>query len=97
MKKTTSERKIRELNLDEVQAILKDKQVLVSPEDDRNPVVIAAGLGYVGLVEVERVETGFYDSPDQSRMINAGRIVEPVAFGQRVMQAVPIEMTSDEL
>ncbi len=79
---------VESLNLREIIQLLESKKVLVAPEDGRNPVLIAASLGMVGLIELERVETGYFDKVDQSRMINHGRIVEPIAYGQRVMQAV---------
>jgi hypothetical protein len=78
---------IETLNLQTVIELLESKRVLVGLEDDRNPVVIAATLGLIELVEIERVETGYFNKVDQSRMITSGRIVEPIAYGQRVLQA----------
>lgn len=79
---------IETLNLQEIVKLLESSKVLIAPEDDRNPVVIAAGLGLVGLMEIETVQSGYFDGVDQSRMISHGRIVEPIAYGQRVLQAV---------
>jgi len=79
---------INELNLTYVERILALCGINVAPDSDRNPVFQAYLLGLVGLVEIERVETGYYDRADQSVMINDGQVVEPIAFGQRVLQAV---------
>ncbi len=76
------------LNMHQVQAVLRNKSVEISVDDYRNPIVIASRLGLVHLLEVERVETGFYDKIDQYKMLNEGQLVEPIAFGQRVLQAV---------
>jgi hypothetical protein len=76
------------LSLREVNELLRESKVEISPEDNRNPIVIAAALNIVNLVEVDRVETGFFNGVDQSRMITEGKIVLPVAFGQSVMQAI---------
>lgn len=78
------------LSLREVNELLRELRVEISPEDNRNPIVIAAALNIVNLVEVDRVETGFFNGIDQSRMITDGKIVLPIAFGQCVMQAIRI-------
>jgi hypothetical protein len=78
------------LSLREVNELLRESKVEISPEDNRNPIVIAAALNIVNLVEVDRVETGFFNGVDQSRMITDGKIVQSIAFGQCVMQAIRI-------
>ena len=81
---------IDRLNLAEVEGLLQEHKVLVSPEDDRNPIAIASSLGIIGLHEVERVESGHFDKVDQRRMLTHGLLIEPIAFGQCVLQAIRI-------
>ncbi len=85
MEKTTEPKRLK---LKEIEDLLSTKQVLVDPEDDRNPVAIAAFLGLIDLIEVDRVQTGYFDGVDQSRMITQGQIIRPIAYGQQVLQAV---------
>ncbi len=86
-----SDKQIKNLNLVEIEQILSARKVLVAPEDTRNPVVIAFFLELIGLEEIEVVETGYYNGVDQSKMITRGQIIQPVAFGQQVMQAISLE------
>lgn len=76
------------VTLRQIEGLLRTNRVEIALEDDRNPVVIAASLSLVELVELERVETGFFNGADQRRMITDGRIIVPIAFGQCVLQAV---------
>mgnify|MGYP001416588878 CR=1 FL=1 len=85
-----SEIEKRSLNLRQVVDLLTGRRVFVDPEDARNPVVTAEFLGLIDLVCVETVETGYYSPIDQRQMLCDGRIIQPVAFGQAVFQAVEI-------
>lgn len=76
------------LNLQDIQKILDDNKVLQGIDDDRNLIEIASALSLIELVELERVETGFFDKVDQRKMVQLGQLVVPIAFGQSVMQAV---------
>lgn len=79
---------LNRLNLAEVEGLLLENKILISPEDDRNPIDIASSLGLIGLQEIERVESGYFDRVDQRRMLTGGLLIRPIAFGQRVLQAV---------
>ncbi len=79
------------LSLAQVQELLRENKVLVTPEDDGNPVHTAHAMGIIGLEQVELTESGYFDGVDQSRMITHGRVVDTVGFGQRVMQAVLLD------
>lgn len=85
------------LNLAQVETLLHHHRVLISPEDDRNPIVIAVSLGLVGLHEVDRVETGYFNSVDQRLMLTDGLLLRPIAFGQQVLQAISIDISKDTI
>ncbi len=76
------------LNLRQVEQLLEQNKVIQDLDDDRNSIEIAFALGLVSMVEVERVETGFFDLVDQRRMKQKGQLVIPIAFGQSVLQAM---------
>lgn len=90
---TDSGEQLRPLTLLEIETLLKEKRVERGDRDDRNPLQIASSLGLIQLVEVDRVASGYFDKIDQNRMIIDGKIIEAIAYGQRVLQAVAIDDT----
>ena len=78
------------LNLRDIEKLLDKSKVLQDVEESRNPLEIAIDLGLVRLVELERVETGFFDLVDQRKKLTMGQIIVPFAFGQSVFQATSI-------
>lgn len=78
----------KKLNLAEIESILSDFGVSVSPEAKVNPIIVARELGLIAL-KLTAVETsGYFTGEDQGRMIDKGQLVMVVAYGQEAHQAI---------
>lgn len=89
-----NEHKLQALSLIEVESLLLQFGVSVEPSNRDNPIVVAANIGIISLVEIARECTGTFNRDDQRQMIVEGKIVCPIAFGQQVLQA-SIEVTNE--